>query len=728
MATLVLTAVGTALGGPLGGALGALAGRALDGAIIGSKGYEGPRLKDLAVTTSSYGSNIPRHFGQVRAAGSVIWATDLVEHKEKSGGGKGKPKVTSYSYSTSFAVALSSRPIIDVGRIWADGNLLRGAEGDLKVGGVLRIHHGSDDQQPDPLMEADLGAGCPAFRGTAYVVFEDLDLSDFGNRIPALTFEIIADQGPLSLGDMVDAGGADVDPIAFTGMAGFSQDGGSEADLLAELGKFYPISCDGSGGRLALRDTGSSEGLTVTDLPPAVASRDGEFASRTGSRRNRSIESSVQGVSLRYYDTGRDYQPGLQRSRGKAGSGQVETIEFPACLDADVARGLADKLVETQESARDTLSYRVTTLDPALRCGSLVQPDGERGIWRVRSWEWRTGGVELDLEALPPKLAQGVRASGSTGHPKAPADVKVGTTLLAAFEAPWDGTGSSLDRRVMAAVSSAEAGWRGAALYVDRGDGALVAAGTAGRARAVIGTAIDALQPGSPHMLDRRSTIVVQLADPAFALTQTDVAGLAQGTNHARIGEEIIQFADAEPLGGGLWKLSAFLRGRGGTEHAVAGHSVGEPFVLLDENLTQIDASVLGGTTRATLAAIGTGDNAPVFASISDLGATLRPLEPVKASLNLAADGSRTLTWVRRARGGWQWLDEVDVPQTELTERYEVRFVDGSGRQSLWQADAPTLSFTAARWSELRSPPLPHRIEIRQVGSASMSRPLVLNL
>ena len=41
-------------------------------------------------------------------------------------------------------------------------------------------------------MDAVEGAGhVPAYRGTAYVVIEDLDLGGFGNRIPQLTFEVI---------------------------------------------------------------------------------------------------------------------------------------------------------------------------------------------------------------------------------------------------------------------------------------------------------------------------------------------------------------------------------------------------------------------------------------------------------------------------------------------------------------------------------------------------------
>ena len=109
MATLVFSALGAVVGGPLGGAIGALIGRQVDAAIVGSPSREGPRLKELAVSTSSYGAPLPRVFGRIRVGGSIIWATDLVEHRQTQGGGKGRPSVTSYSYSASFAVALSAR-------------------------------------------------------------------------------------------------------------------------------------------------------------------------------------------------------------------------------------------------------------------------------------------------------------------------------------------------------------------------------------------------------------------------------------------------------------------------------------------------------------------------------------------------------------------------------------------------------------------------------------------
>ena len=140
MATLVLTAVGTAVGGPIGGAIGAALGQQLDRAVIGNgPRREGARLKELELQTSSYGTVLPAIYGAMRVAGTVIWASDLIERRTMNGGSKTRAGTTSYSYSANLAVAVSSKPIERIGRIWADGNLLRGANGDLKVETGLRL-------------------------------------------------------------------------------------------------------------------------------------------------------------------------------------------------------------------------------------------------------------------------------------------------------------------------------------------------------------------------------------------------------------------------------------------------------------------------------------------------------------------------------------------------------------------------------------------------------------
>ncbi len=118
----------------------------------------------------------------------MIWATHYKEHQstESSGGkGGGGASVTNYAYSVSFAVALCEGPVTRIGRVWADGTA-------MSLENVTwRLHKGEATQAPDPAIEAVEGAGnAPAYRGVAYVVFEDLPLADYGNRIPQLSFEV----------------------------------------------------------------------------------------------------------------------------------------------------------------------------------------------------------------------------------------------------------------------------------------------------------------------------------------------------------------------------------------------------------------------------------------------------------------------------------------------------------------------------------------------------------
>ena len=148
-------------------------------------------------TMENYATTKARLFGQMRLGGQVIWATRFKEQVTVTGGGKGAPptpQTASYSYSVSLAVALCEGEIARVGRVWADGSEL--ARSDL----TMRVYRGTQDQMPDPKMEAVEGAGqVPAYRGVAYVVIEDLDLSPYGNRIPQLSFEVFRPARPMGL-------------------------------------------------------------------------------------------------------------------------------------------------------------------------------------------------------------------------------------------------------------------------------------------------------------------------------------------------------------------------------------------------------------------------------------------------------------------------------------------------------------------------------------------------
>lgn len=159
----------------------------------------------------------------MRVSGNVIWSTDLKEtrHVSRAGGkGGGGAKSTSYTYSVLFAVAMCAGPVATVRKIWADTKLIYDAtasntQATEKYPGVIRIYTGDETQEPNSTIEMHLGSGnVPGYRGLCYLVFTDLQLADFANRIPNISAEIVS------------SGAMDCDAVILPKVSGMSWDGG----------------------------------------------------------------------------------------------------------------------------------------------------------------------------------------------------------------------------------------------------------------------------------------------------------------------------------------------------------------------------------------------------------------------------------------------------------------------------------------------------------------------
>lgn len=214
MASLVLGAVGAAIGNTIGGTFLGMSAASIGwsvGSTLGSLLFQekpptqyGPRLSDLKVQTSTYGNDIPRVYGTMRLAGNMIWSKPILEtkHKQKSGGKGGqKATVVTYTYYQTFAVALCAGPIVGVRKIWANGELIYNIGDTAGVYTIISsnlqakgytFYTGTETQEANSLIQADVGAAdCPAYRGIAYVVFNNLQLAKYGNRTPNLEFEVV---------------------------------------------------------------------------------------------------------------------------------------------------------------------------------------------------------------------------------------------------------------------------------------------------------------------------------------------------------------------------------------------------------------------------------------------------------------------------------------------------------------------------------------------------------
>ncbi|MBY9062766.1 phage tail protein [Sphingomonas yunnanensis] len=697
MATLVLSTLGRAVGGPVGGAIGGLLGRQLDRALFAPRPRVGPRLAEPRVTTAAYATPLPLLFGVTRVSGTLLWSTEpapaaLAAHgKGGRGGGAG--------YTASFAVALSARAIVDVRRIWADGQLLRGAAGDWKSATGFRLHHGTEDQLPDPLIAAH-EADAPAFRGIAYAVFEQLQLADFGGRVPMLSFEVIADAAPVRVGDVARAigAGAIVGAGPDATVDGYAASGDSVAGAVAPLASL-------TGGWFVA----VPGGVALADRCDTTLVLDDPIARET---LRRPIETAPRTVTVAHYDAARDYQVGAQHARRGGAGWREETVELPATLSAARAAALARDTLRRAGRARVS---RTVTLDAralAARPGAAVRLDEEAAAWRVTRARYEQHAVTLELAALDDAPSE--TAPADSGAARRAPDVAVGATLLQLAELPpLDDAVPTVEGVTVFAAGTAP-GWRRVALLASDDAGASWTAAGDSAPAAVIGALAAPLARGPGTLVDRAGTIELLLAHDEMVLESCAPRALDRGANLALVGDELMQFAAALQLAPRRWRLSTLLRARRGS--AAAAWPAGARFVLV-ERATAVTVAPPGaraGDTLRVLAA-GVGDVAPVRADVALDGRALAPPSPVHLRARALADGATLLTWVRRSRHGWRW-DEAPVPLGEERELYVVT-LDDSRRVTVVQ---PRLLLPAGHGVR--------RVAVRQQGTLALSRAAELML
>lgn len=202
-------------GSQIGGVVGAIAGSFIPGVgtqlgyAIGSAigGYidptkiQGPRLTDATAQTSNVGVPLPFGYGVFPTAGNVIWADELKEHVKRQRQGKGGgAKTTTYTYTRSYAIGICEGPIYGYVQIKRNGKLVYTSDPNAPVSDKdysakwlqkVTLYYGDEEQMPDSTIEAVVGAGqVAAFRGLAYIVVENDDLTDLAGAIPQYEFVV----------------------------------------------------------------------------------------------------------------------------------------------------------------------------------------------------------------------------------------------------------------------------------------------------------------------------------------------------------------------------------------------------------------------------------------------------------------------------------------------------------------------------------------------------------
>lgn len=215
-------AIGFYFGGPAGGQIGWMIGSAVGG-YVDPTIVEGPRLKDLRGTTSSVGGVIPRAWGTAPVPCNIIWQQPGVTEVQHTDDGKGSgTEQRTYTYTRSYAVMFHLGQIDGILQIKRNGKIVYDARTDaalmdeyfnagLDMEGALHrakmrraenvrfllkctMYMGTQDQEPDPTIESYLGVGnVPAYRGRAYMVVTDDDVTELAGAIPQYEVIVVAE-------------------------------------------------------------------------------------------------------------------------------------------------------------------------------------------------------------------------------------------------------------------------------------------------------------------------------------------------------------------------------------------------------------------------------------------------------------------------------------------------------------------------------------------------------
>ena len=749
MAVIALGFAGQALGGAIGGSilgvssaaiggfLGQAVGGLLDNMLFGGTKVQGPRLEDKRVQVSTYGSTLPVIYGpENRIAGLVIWSTGLLETAKKTKqGGKGGPSVTttSYTYRVSFALALADRKCQGVKKIWANQKLIydRDGTGSPPVTDTLfaamRFYPGDGLQMPDPTLESYLGAGnAPAYRHTSYLVIEDLQLADFGNRLPNLEVLLEADTAitlPSVLADLCVRCGVDINEVATTGLRsetvrGYAITGASRGtDAIQPLALAYSFDAAEQGGNLRF----VSRGLGVRGVIPladmgAYQGFDAEVPEPIRFDLMPTFGLPKEAV-VTFSDPSRDYQRSSQPARRQFGDAESNlSYDLPVVVTNDEGRRIADRMLYEAWTGRRAAAWTVNDRWRSARPGDSYFVEGPAGLTRVRltrALRGANGLIQMESREDDPVIYQ----SDALGVPGAIPEQVIGgipvvdivfldiPLLLDADQPTGEGFYFGLE--------ATGPGWRGAnllrAVEADGSYSEVTSQGTELTVGEVALGNLIALPGGFDTATDWDETSVIRVRGrygKNIALDAASDAEVLAGANAAYVGPasglggEIIQFANAVLNTDGTYTLTRLRRAQRGTDaEARLAHGLGQMFVLLEPGALLRVNFGFGDLGRQrwfkAVPLLGTPDDAPVE-TFTNTGIGLRPYAPVMlTAARTLPSNDIALGWTRRSRVGG---DLVPPPLAEDTELYTVEILHALGAVVLRSVEvtSPEWTYTEA--------------------------------
>jgi hypothetical protein len=625
MATVALAGLGAAYGSLAGGLtllqglnIGAAIGGYID-AANNMPSVETGRLTDLRVGSSSYGTRLPWCWGRVTLPGSLIWAArdangnHLRESRQSSrvgGKGGGGATQTTYTYSATFAVAVAQSSIFlpdpsnaiggtfshrspTLKRVRADDVVIYDSSAATNV--VVPTWQNGNETQAVNATIASLEANSPAYRGTSYFVLTDLNLSDFGNRIPSFSVDI--ETSAVTVGDILaDLFGAvglkssEYDVTAATAsVPGFVVTSRqSIRDAVNQLLTAYAYDLVEVDGKIKVVAKGGASIATISA---------GELAATTGGStvatltRSCGMASELPGrVDVTFYDSENANQAGLQSDvRQTADVDNIETIAVALSMTGTAARVIAARELDRRHVESDRYVFQLPPKYLYLSPGDVVTVPTNTGDVRVRITRLALAPLgEIKVEAVADSAA--IISQSLPGGAAVPSTPATYTVLPTEFVV-WSGR-EILDTHQESAgfyvAAAGAAGWSGCSVYYSTDAGATWTLGGDISRSAAFGLATITNFAGASGSISGSATLSVTLSSQTF-LESVSASAVVQGANWAYLGGEIIGVRDYSLTGALSYSAANITRGLRSTPSN--SHGSNELFVALSTDVARISVA-----------------------------------------------------------------------------------------------------------------------------------------
>lgn len=580
----------------------------------------------------------------------------------------------------------------------------------------LTVYKGTAVQTADPLMESVLGTGnVPGYRYIAYVVFQNLILAPFGNRLPNFTFQTAAQTTKTvasAISDILLRAGLQASDFDVTLVAGningYTVTGPQPAGKSLEpIMLAYNVDAQEKGAKLVFFTRTNRDIVTILESELA-AHETGEPAPSPLIINDRSSFDLPNKVTVDFLDMKRNSEKGTAREKRIDTLTQSEdNIVIPIVLQHKEARDIANRLL--WDSWREQQDAEL-----ALPPSRLGVQEGDLLVVPYKTETYNIRVMDAKLGANFTVIVQG-RIESYTTDDRSSISEDLPATDFAVYTPPpitmhHADIPSLTDAEVrswgtyVAVCSQDPAGeWRGTEVFYDKNDVSISQGRKLSIAReATMGKAATALGlPVSNYVWDDKNTVDVSMWNGTL-ISSTDLDVL-NGANRMIISStasghesEVIGFVNAALVGtdaghgGPIYRLSRLLRGLRDTSAGFA-HGIGDICTLVNDAVyfAPLTAAEFGKTVYWRAVPVTGSIPSYVSNAFTFNGRTLSPWSPYDIRVSPGA-GPRALggdttnvtwTWKRRTRAIdrlFQIASDPDLlnPVVEAPEKYLFELVN----------------------------------------------------